>query len=35
VYDLFCHNQNLLSEVTDFLAGHACGMSWLALGFGY
>src|SRR5207302_6690564 len=32
VYDLFCHNQNLLSEVTDFLAGHACGMSWVAWG---
>ena len=30
VYDLFCHNQNLLSEVTDYRAGHACGMSWVA-----
>src|SRR5713101_9483090 len=32
VYDLLCHNQNLLSEGTDFLAGYACGMSWVAWG---
>src|SRR5882724_7845611 len=32
VYDLFCHNQHLLSEVTDFIAGPACGMSWVAWG---